>query len=113
MAIEKRTSLYELLVRFHGPSVTGVHVIDLEELVDTDTGEVLSAKPGPPKALDPAEVGDVLGAALAPLQAVQAITDERDQAKAAANAAMARARAAGEQVQELSNMLEREKLKRA
>jgi hypothetical protein len=106
MAIEKRTFLYELLVRFHGPSVTGVQVIDLEELFDTDTGEILSSKRGSPKELDQKEVGDVLGAALAPLQAVQAITQERDEARAAATAAMARLRSANEQIQEFSTMLE-------
>lgn len=107
MAIEKRTSLYELLVRFNGPSVTGVHIIDLEEIVDTDTGEVLNAKPGLPKPLDPAEVGEVLGKALEPMQHLYDLIAERDDARARHNEAMGKFRQAMDQNARLSAMLDK------
>lgn len=107
MPIERQSSLYELLIRFDGAKVLGVHIIDLEKIVDTDTGEIISAKPGRPKPLDPAEVGEVLGKALEPMQQLYDLIGQRDEALAKHNEAMGKFRQAMDQNARLSQMLDK------
>lgn len=54
MAIEKIVTPYEILVRFDADGIKAAHVKDLEELKDTETGEVYSdsAKECPARPLD-------------------------------------------------------------
>lgn len=83
MAYDKRTYLYEILLRFGPEGLAGSHVIDMEEVYDTKTGEVLTAKELEARPIAADEVGEYLGKANA--KAVEQL--------ASANAALAEERA--------------------
>jgi hypothetical protein len=68
MTITKQTALNEILVRLNNDgSVGGAHVVEIEHLTDTSTGEILSSRLLQPRGVTVAEVGAVLGAANAGL----------------------------------------------
>lgn len=83
MAYDKRTYLYEILLRFGPEGLAGSHVIDMEEVYDTKTGEVLTAKELEARPIAADEVGEYLGKANAKAvedlaAAQQALADERE-----------------------------------
>lgn len=65
MAIEKRTTPYEYLVRFNADgSIAGQHIKYLERVTDTVTGEVYSEKEGHALSVGDAKSAVMLAAAL-------------------------------------------------
>lgn len=103
MALEKTTGLHELLIRFDpSGSVRGSHRIDLERVVNTDTGEVFAEKMLPAQAVAADDLAGLVGAQAAAMieqiGALQARVDgdtaARETAEDAAEQAMARATAA-------------------
>jgi hypothetical protein len=90
MTITKQTALNEILVRLADDgSVAGAHVVEIEHLTDTSTGEILSSRLLPTRGIAAAEVGGILGVANAGLLEqvdqlkadVAALTAERDALK--------------------------------
>lgn len=67
MAIEKIVERYEFLCRFRGGALVGAHVLDLERIVDTETGQVYAETVMPAKPVNPATIGDVIGEQVAGL----------------------------------------------
>jgi hypothetical protein len=97
MTITKQTALNEILIRLADDgSVAGAHVVEIEHLTDTATGEILSSRLLPARGITAAEVGDLLGAANAGLLEqidalradLAAMTKDRDDEKAAKDAAL-------------------------
>jgi diadenosine tetraphosphatase ApaH/serine/threonine PP2A family protein phosphatase len=91
MTITKQTALNEILIRLADDgSVAGAHVVEIEHLTDTATGEIISSRLLPARGVAAAEVGGILGAANAGLLEqidqlradVAALTAERDELKA-------------------------------
>jgi hypothetical protein len=91
MTITKQTALNEILIRLADDgSVAGAHVVEIEHLTDTATGEILSSRLLPARGITAGEVGGILGAANAGLLEqidalradVAALTAERDELKA-------------------------------
>lgn len=62
MPIERQTQPYEILIRLNAEGFVAAHVCDLERLVDTDTGDVLSEKATAARPVTKAEAGEYLGA---------------------------------------------------
>jgi hypothetical protein len=88
MTITKQTALNEILIRLADDgSVAGAHVVEIEHLTDTATGEIISSRLLPARGVAAAEVGGILGAANAGLLEqidrltadVAALTAERDE----------------------------------
>lgn len=67
MSIEKKTDLYEILLRFGPGGLQGAHAKDLISLVDTDAAVVLSAVEGPARPVTAAECAGLIGAEQASL----------------------------------------------
>ncbi|MDP2323187.1 MAG: hypothetical protein Q8N51_04065, partial [Gammaproteobacteria bacterium] len=62
MAIEKKSFLYEVLIRGAADgTIAGAHQIHAERLVDADTGAVLAEKTMDAKPLNVADVASLLG----------------------------------------------------
>lgn len=78
MTIERRASLYEVLIRFDANGYKGSHVIDIDEVFDADTGEIHSARELPARPITQAELGPLLGEATAGLiEGTEAAVAER------------------------------------
>lgn len=61
--IEKRTHLYEVLLRFDEHGFKGAHVRDLETVVETETGAAIAVREGEARAVTLAECGPLIGEA--------------------------------------------------
>lgn len=86
MEVERQTTLYEVLVRFGPEGLRGAHAMDLERLIDTDTGDVISEQEGKARPITVEEVGELLGTENAAL--LEAVDKEKSRAAAIeANAA--------------------------
>lgn len=101
MTIERRTRLYEILLRFDADGYKASHVIDLQEVYDTENGEVIAATELPARPITKKEVGSLLGAAVAGnVEKINALVARRTEAidtarlEMAAEAEAARAEAA-------------------
>ena len=97
MAITKQTALNEILVRLNNDgSVAGAHVVEIEHLTDTATGQILSSRLLSPRGITASEVGSVIGSANAGLLEqidrltadLVAMTTDRNAEKAAKDAAL-------------------------
>lgn len=100
MAIDQRERLYEVLLRYSpgagGGLTVNAHQIRLIEIVDTDTGEVITTKEGLATPLAIAEVAAVVGEAVPSLLAERAalraevaqVTADRAAERAALNDAL-------------------------
>jgi hypothetical protein len=102
MALDRRTYLYEILVRLDQNGIKGAHVVDLEEIYDTESGEIIQAKPLPARPVTTEEIAPLLGAGnVAVIEQIDGLNRQAEEAKAAAAAqadalaaALARAEAA-------------------
>jgi hypothetical protein len=91
MSIERKTLPYEIMIRFNGGAAhqigslgdfCGAHFIEAETVVDTDSGEVLSYKPGEAKALPDDMIGKYLTEQFGQVHAgFTAMELERDEAR--------------------------------
>jgi hypothetical protein len=62
MTITKQTALNEILIRLADDgSVAGAHVVEIEHLTDTATGQILSSRLLSPRGVTAAEVGPIIG----------------------------------------------------
>jgi hypothetical protein len=61
MAIEKTVERYEFLCRFRGGALVGAHVLHLERIVDTETGQVYAETVMPAEPVNPATIGNLIG----------------------------------------------------
>jgi hypothetical protein len=96
MTITKQKALNEILIRLADDgAVAGAHVVEIEHLTDTATGEIISSRLLPARGITAADVGGILGAANAGLfeqidalrADVAALTAERDELKSKVGAA--------------------------
>jgi hypothetical protein len=122
MSIQKRTYLYEVLIRGAADGlIAGAHQIHAERVVDTETGTVLAEKVLDAKPLAVADVGALLGEAfvtdsalVAALQAQNAaLTSERDALRSDLDAARAGAGSAGPAAGSVTNLQLRKAINQA
>ncbi|WP_435656101.1 hypothetical protein [Brucella pituitosa] len=61
MALERKKYLYEVLLRFHPQGFAGAHQIHAEQIVDSDTGDVLSETAGMAEPVTDDAVSTLIG----------------------------------------------------
>lgn len=84
MAIERQTYLYEALIRFDADGFVGAHEVDMERVIDGDTGEIIAERPMAARPIQSDQIADlvgeqvlVMGRQITALQAeIEALKDE-------------------------------------
>ncbi len=61
MALERSKYLYEVLLRFRPNSFAGAHQIYVEQIVDSETGEILSETAGMAEPVSDEAISELIG----------------------------------------------------
>jgi hypothetical protein len=83
MALEKTTSLYELLLRFDGPRCTGAHFKNKQQIIDDGVEVVSKIEPPVSLIVNSEQFHEVIGEAASTLAAdIEGMKQKYDAAKA-------------------------------